>query len=73
MDEPLDKIKERVTREYLGKAGIHGVGISRSKNALRIYVEPDSSLEQKELLEEIEKKATPYKVLKVVEEKPTIT
>lgn len=69
----MDEVQERVTRKYLGKAGIHGVGIRRSRNALSVYVDPSSGPDQEHILEEIEKEAAPYRVLKIEEERATIT
>ena len=72
MDDPLDETRRRIAREYIGKAGIHGVGISRSRNAIRIYVRPDAGTEQKVTLAEIGQAAAPFEVLIVEEEPPKI-
>jgi len=73
MSESLDEVKQRITRKYLGKAGIHGIGIRRSQNALNVYADADSSLDQQQLLKEIEREAAPYKVIVTQEERPSIT
>jgi hypothetical protein len=51
------------------------VGISRSKNALRIYVDSASGREDRHraMLEEIRIEAAPYNVLEIEEERATIT
>jgi hypothetical protein len=73
MSETLDEVKRRIAHKYLGKAGIHGVGIRRSQNALNVYMGADPSLDQKQLLKEIEREAAPYKVIVTQEERPSIT
>lgn len=72
MSESIDEVKKRITHKYLGKAGIHGVGIRRSHNAICVYIDGNSSPEQEMLLEELEKEAAPFKVLTIKEERPTI-
>jgi len=72
MNETLDETKTRISRKYLGKAGIHGVSIRRSQNALCVYLDANFAHDQETILEEIEKEAAPYKVLKIEEERPTI-
>jgi hypothetical protein len=71
-NESLDEVKKLVTHKYLGKAGIYAVGISRLQNAICVYIEADSSTEQKILLKHIEKDSTPFKVLIIEEERPMI-
>jgi len=73
MSESLDELKRRLRSKYIGKAGIHGLGIDRSQDALRIYHKPSSDPRQEKLLKEIEKEARPYKVIRVKEEPPKIT
>jgi len=71
----LDEVQRTITDKYLGEAGIHGVGISRSRNALRVYVDTSSGIDDdhKAMLEEIRKEAAPYSVLEIEEERATIT
>ena len=74
MGKSLDEVKKTITDKYLGEAGIHGVGISRSRNALRIYVDSSSRIDDhKATLEEIRKVAAPYSVLEIEEERAKIT
>jgi hypothetical protein len=73
MSESLDEVKRRIARKYLGKAGIHGVGIRRAQNALNVYAKADASPDQQQLLKEIEREAAPYKVIVTQEERPSIT
>lgn len=74
MSKSLDEAKKSITEKYLGEAGIHGVGISRSRNALRVYVDTASGFgdNYRAILEEIRKEAAPYSVLEIEEERATI-
>ena len=72
-ENTLEELKSLVSEKYLGKAGIHGVGIRRSKEAVTIYVHPEDSLDQKDLLDQIEKEIEPFNLLVVEEEKSKIT
>jgi hypothetical protein len=73
MSKSLDEVKKHISRKYLGKAGIHGVGISHSQNAVRVYMQPDADDAQEDLLKEIEKEAAPFKVLPVRSDRPLIS
>jgi hypothetical protein len=75
VSKSLDEAKKSITEKYLGEAGIHGVGISRSRNALRVYVDAASDFgdNYRAILEEIRKEAAPYSVLEIEEERATIT
>jgi hypothetical protein len=73
MSKSLDEMKKHLVRKYLGKAGIHGVGISRAQNAVRVYMQPESDDIQEALLKEIEKEAAPFKVLPVKSDRPSIS
>jgi hypothetical protein len=72
MSDLLNKVKRRISTKYLGKAGIHGVGIRRSQNALCLYLDTDINTDQKKILQSIEQEAVPYKVLIISENKPKI-
>lgn len=70
MCDLLNEVRRRIASEYLGKAGIHGVGMSRSRNAIRLYLVPQAGTEQEETLAEIEQEAAPFQVLIVEDEPP---
>ncbi len=73
MVDSLFDIKRNLSAKFLGKAGIHSFGISRSENAVRIYVDSEHEDELKDVLSEIEKEAAPYKVLVLKSDRPSIT
>lgn len=72
MSKTLDDVKEKLSRKYLGKFGVHGVGISRSQNAVKLYVDEGSEIAPSRL-KAIERDASPCKVIIVAEESPKIT
>ena len=69
----LEDVQSLVSQKYLGRAGIHGIGLRRSKSAIAVYVEPGSRPEQKELLDLIEREIKPFNLIVVQEESPSIS
>ena len=72
MADTLLKVKDRL-RGFLGKGGIHGLGISRAKGAIQVYVSPGDDADQAAVLAELKKQAAPYGVVLVEEEPPRST
>jgi hypothetical protein len=70
MAETLDQVKDRVSRKYLGKEGIHGVGLRRSSGAITIYFSPSQAESQQDLLDTITQEVRPFKVLVVQSKRP---
>jgi hypothetical protein len=68
-DAKLDQVQERITRKYLGKAGIHGVGIRHKKSAIVLYVEPGAAEEHKNALTKIKEEVEPLNLMIVEEER----
>jgi hypothetical protein len=70
----LEEAKQRLSRKYLGKDGIHGIGLSRSQNAVRVHLiycrDPEQTARQGALLNEMKQDAAPYVVLLTFEEAP---
>lgn len=73
MAETLEDLKRRLRHQYLGKHGIHGVGIRRSENAVCLYVSPDINPDQEPVFGEIERQAEPSNVIVILEEPPSIS
>ena len=65
----LEDARSLVSQKYLGKAGIHGVGVRRSKSAVAVYVDPEDRSDRQEVLSLIEDEIKPFKLL-VVEDEP---
>ena len=73
MPDSIDEVKDRLRRTYLGKAGIHGVGVSRAEHAIRVYVSPQPDAEQSDVLALVRESARPFPVILVREDRPQIT
>lgn len=68
----LEAAKSLVSEKYLGRAGIHGVGLRRSKSAVTLYVDPVEQAERQEVLRSIEEEIKPFKLLVVEEERASL-
>jgi hypothetical protein len=69
----LEDAKSLVSEKYLGKAGIHGVGVRRSKAAVAVYVDPEDRPDRQEVLNLIEDEIKPFKLLVVEEGRASIS
>jgi hypothetical protein len=71
----LDATKRLLSQKYLGKDGIHGIGLSKARNAVRVHLSPDAASDEsrKALLEQMKHDAAPYDILVTEEEGPTKT
>jgi hypothetical protein len=73
----LDATKQLLSKKYLGKEGIHGIGLSRRENAIRIHLaqasDPDHAARQQTLIEELKREAGPHPVQVTREDKPMKT
>ena len=73
----LETTKQRLSEQYLGKGGIHGIGLSRAKNAVRVHMASGATAaqmaQQSAVLEELKRDAAPFDVLVTVEDRPTTT
>ena len=65
----LVEVQDLITGKYLGKAGIHGVGIRRKKSAIVLYVEPGASEQHKNTLTQIKEEVEPLNVMIVEEDR----
>jgi hypothetical protein len=73
MPDSIDEVKNRLRRSYLGKGGIHGVGVSRAKQAIRVYVSPQAEADQSDVLALMRESASPFPVIVVREDRAQIT
>jgi hypothetical protein len=67
----LEQAKTLVRSGYLGRAGIHAVGLRRSDNAVLVYVHDDSP-EQRALMEQIRAAVSPFILRAVHEQQPVL-
>lgn len=70
----LDETKRQLSRRYVGRSGIHAIGLSRARNAIRVYLNAPvtgETDEQRSTLRSLEGDALPYPVLLTIEEPAT--
>jgi hypothetical protein len=72
MQAPLEAVKERIKTRYLGRGGIHAVGMRRGQNMICVYVSSSGNSEREQLLKEIREVVAPFKLLVVTEEPPSL-
>jgi hypothetical protein len=72
MAPSLEEVKHQVRQSFLGKGGIHAVGVSRAKQAIRVYVSPGPEADQPAVLDEVRKAAEPFSVIVVTEDRPRL-
>lgn len=65
------EIKRRISRDHLGKHGIHGVSLRPAEGAVCLHVQTGRATAVQETLPKIEEEAAPLRVI-VVEEEPPI-
>jgi hypothetical protein len=73
MQPSLLQAKKRLSDHFLGKAGIHGLGVSTARQAIRVYV--DQSVDPElfsSMLIAMKRLARPFEVIVVPEESPSI-
>ena len=71
MADPLERAKNKVDRLFMGRAGIHSVGVRRSKNAVAVYMTPGASRDRDKTLTELRQQAAPFDVI-IVEDQPAV-
>jgi hypothetical protein len=72
MPESIQELKNRLRQTYLGKAGIHGVGINRVGQVIRVYVGDHGQPDEEEVLEQLRRSAEPFPVQVIREEPPNL-
>ncbi len=72
MARSLDEVKKCVAERYLGKGGIHAVGLDHSENAIHIYVEGKPDENRKRLLRQLEVDGAPYKIITIESDRASI-
>ncbi|WP_407530483.1 hypothetical protein [Methylobacterium oryzisoli] len=70
----LVETKRQLSRRYIGRSGIHAIGLARAQNAIRVYLSAPTTGEtdeQRTTLRSLERDALPYPVLLTIEEPAT--
>ncbi len=73
MQPSLTEAKARVREVCLGKLGVHGVGISRKRQLIRVYLLAESPPPVGKLLDRIREAASPFPVSFVESEASRMT
>lgn len=69
MAPTLDSVKAKLSDEFLGRGGIHAIGVRRSQNAIALYLHSPPGEERNRVIEAARRAAAPFAVV-VVEERP---
>ena len=72
MTDELRGMKDRLARRFLGRAGVHGLGVRRRENVICVYADAEDTEALRVVLAEIQKEAAPFRVL-VIREPPPVT
>jgi hypothetical protein len=72
LSESLEEVKNRLSRSYLGRAGIHGFGLHRAAKSVRVYVDSDCYPLAASVLSELEDQALPYLIEVVPESRASL-
>ncbi len=71
MARTLDSVKKKLSEAFLGRGGIHAIGIRRSQNAIALYLHSPPGEERDRVIEEARRAAAPFAVVVVEEGPPT--
>ncbi|MEQ1606545.1 MAG: hypothetical protein ABL999_16925 [Pyrinomonadaceae bacterium] len=72
MKKPLVQVKTDLSKEYLGKQGIHGIGYQDSQKTIVVYVEKNENEDRTALHEQLKNQAAPYSVILIEEDPPMV-
>lgn len=68
MNKSIEEVKQSISQKYLGKVGIHAVGVHHKTNSLYIYFDSESD-QQKDILEKIKKEVEPFELVLIKKER----
>lgn len=71
--QPISVVKSILQVQFLGKHGVHGVGLDHTNNIINIYVTKNNNSDQKKLLEDISNLAQSHSVRIISEDPPNYT
>lgn len=69
MNEQLNDAKRRIRGQFLGKGGVHGVGVREKENAVAVYVDSGAAPAD-DLVAAMKQAAAPCGLVVVNEERP---
>jgi hypothetical protein len=73
MPKSLRELKDHIRTQYLGRCGIHGLGISEKRDAITVHVAPRKNNDQESVLHEIRQSIAPHGLIVVEEDPPTFS
>jgi hypothetical protein len=59
----LQAVKDRLREAYLGKGGVHGLGVKPSQDAIQVYVGTNPAPDEAVVLDELRRVAAPHGVI----------
>lgn len=71
MARTIDSVKKKLSEAFLGRGGVHAIGIRRPQNAIVLYLHAPASAERDRVIEEARRAAAPFAVVVVEEGSPT--
>ncbi len=71
-DAKLRRLKRRIRERWLGRSGIHGVGVRAKEDAICVYRSGRGHEESEEEIEGLRQEVKPHKLIVVEEDAPSI-
>ncbi len=65
MPKSIDEVHQELSGKYMGRAGIHGMGVRRSADTIVAYVTPGPHPDREQTLDALKQDAAPYGVIAV--------
>lgn len=62
-DDPLRRLKADLEQEFLGRGGIHAIGLSLARNAIRLYLASEPAPEEQATVDRVRRRAAPFDVI----------
>lgn len=60
--------KKRSLGDFLGRGGVHGLGLSRAQQAIKVYLDQRPHTDEAATLAELQRLAAPYGIVVIREE-----
>ena len=72
MAESVLRVKARLQEQYLGRFGIHGIGVNQEKDTIHIYYWPEPGVDMGPVLEKIRSESGRYNVILIREQRSVL-
>jgi|GEM_PF-3617487 len=67
----LEQAKTQIGEQFLGRGGVHAIGLSHEPDAIKIYLNREAD-EKSALLDELRTAAQPYEVIVIREDQAKV-